>query len=176
MSITQYASVQRALMRLGHLPTSAFLRSDHVSSRGRELAKLDQAAASSHEVLASADTVFPFTLFPDTVMLDRDKLTIAHRFFFRVAEVITVRVEDLLLITADVGPFFGSLKITSRFYDARKPYNVNWLWRGDALRLKRLAHGYMIARKQGIDCSKLGIRELAAALGRLGKSDSEEIA
>ena len=112
--------------------------------------ELTQTINSSREVLAQASTVFPFTLFPDNVTLDRAKLTIAHREFFWTGEVMSIRIEDILNVTADVGPFFGSLKIFTRFFSTDKPYNVSFLKRSDALKIKRILQGYIIAFQKKI--------------------------
>lgn len=133
--------------------------------------ELTQAIVESHKPLFTARTVFPFTLFPDTVVLDRTKLTLTHRTFFWTAEVMSIRIEDVLNVTADVGPLFGSVKIATRFYrseDAEKPYAVNYLWRNDALKIKRIVQGYIIALQREIDCSSLSSSQLAALLDELG--------
>lgn len=131
--------------------------------------QLQQTVGSSREVLVSATTVFPFTLFPDTITVDRTKLTIAHRSFFRMAEVLSINVQDILNVTANVGPFFGSLTVTTRFFDKEsKPCEVRYLWREDALRVKRILQGYVIAVQKGIDCSALQRRELVLMLDQLG--------
>lgn len=131
--------------------------------------ELAQTINHSHEILVTARTVFPFTLFPDTVTLDRAKLTIAHREFFWTGEVMSIRIEDILNVTADVGPFFGSLKIYTRFFQNDKPYSVSFLRREDALRIKRILQGYVIALQKNIDCSTLPTPELAKMLDDLGK-------
>ncbi|HZM63835.1 MAG TPA: hypothetical protein VFB59_01750 [Candidatus Saccharimonadales bacterium] len=136
--------------------------------------ELNQAIIGSHQALVEATTVFPFTLIPDSIIVDREKLTVAHRIFFRVAEVISIRIEDILNVTADVGPFFGSLKISTRFFDPDKPYNVNFLWRSDALKIKRIMQGYIIAIQKGIDMSMLATPELAKLLDELGKADPND--
>ncbi len=169
---------QQALtyMRLGHLPTSAFLR-DSDLREGKELAvkKLKRALGHANESLATATAVFPFNFFPDTIMVDREKVTIAHRFFFLVAEVITIRNEDILNVAADVGPFFGSIKITSRFFDAeQEPYSINYLWRSDAERIKRMIQGCVIATNKKIDCSTLSTPELRKAFDELGRAPAEK--
>lgn len=134
--------------------------------------QLSQAVGDSQEVLASATTVFPFTLFPDTVTIDRTKLSVAHRSFFKVAEAISIRVEDVLNVTANVGPFFGSLSIATRFFDNKKPYEIHYLWREDALRIKRIMQGYLIAAQKEVDVSALSNKELATLLDELGKDES----
>jgi hypothetical protein len=170
-SRTNYPPNYVALMRLGHLPTSAFVRDNSANNPARAMRELKRAVGRADEVLAQATGVFPFNLFPDTITIDREKITIAHRIFFSVAEVISVRIEDILNVTADVGPFFGSLKITTRYFDHKQqPYKITFLRRADAMRLKRIAHGYLIARKKNIDCSKLTAKQLREALDELGKT------
>ena len=135
--------------------------------------KLRAAIGGSQEPLITATTVFPFTLFPDTVTVDREKLTVAHREFFRVAELVSIRIEDILNVTADVGPFFGSLQIATRFFDhPAKPYAINFLWRKDAQRIKRILQGYVIAIQKKIDCSMFNARELRNLLDQLGDDAS----
>ena len=136
--------------------------------------ELVQAIGDSHDVLVRAKTVFPLTLIQDTITVDRTKLTIARRDLFKVAEVISIRIEDILNITANVGPFFGSISIATRFFDPGKPYTLDHLWRADALKIKRIVQGYMIARREGVDSSALSSRELADDLDKLGKVSSEE--
>ena len=133
--------------------------------------ELENAIKGSHQVLVSATTVFPLTIFPDTLIVDRAKLTITRRSFFDVAEVMSIRIEDVLNVTAQVGPLFGSVKITSRIFNIEKPYRVNYFWREDALKIKRITQGYIIALQKEIDCSALSTRELAAMLDELGKDD-----
>lgn len=159
-------------MRLNAQPAAAPAQQMTPAQSIRELKK---AVGSAHEILLSATTVFPFTLFPDIITLDREKLTISHRLFFRVAEVTSVRIEDILSVTADVGPFFGSIKISTRFFEeGKEPYAVNYLWRHDALRLKRVVQGYIISRQKGIDCSSFPTQQLTDMLDKLGQAAPDE--
>jgi hypothetical protein len=137
--------------------------------------ELKEAIQGSNEVLMTATTVFPMTLFPDTVTVDRSKLTVTKRSFFMVSEVMSIRIEDILNITANAGPFFGSIKISNRVFnnDVDKPYNVNYFWREDALKLKRIIQGYVIALRKDIDCSALKTKELAVMLDQLGKDNHQ---
>ncbi len=130
--------------------------------------EFQQAIAGSHEVLCTATTLFPFKLFPDTITLDRAKLTVIHRTFFGMAEVMSIRIEDLLNVTVSIGPILGSVKIVSRVFNVEKPFVVNAFKRNDALRVKRIMQGYVIALQREIDCSNLPTPELAAMLEQLG--------
>lgn len=135
--------------------------------------ELHDVVATAHQPLFKASTVFPFTLFPDIVTIDRSKLTITHRVFFMVADVISIKIEDILNVIPHVGPFFGSIDVHTRYFDPHKPYKVTYLWRGDALKIERIMQGYSIAMAKDIDCSSLGNRELATMLDKLGQGASE---
>lgn len=164
-----FEAVKRALIRRGMFRQ----RRTHfnvkkpkstVSTKGPKLAKI---AVKSHEILFKANTVFPFTLFPDTVTLDREKLSFANRFFFQVAKITSVPVRDILSAEADLGPFFGSVHTTSRFF-ITNPKSIRWLWRSDAEKLQRLLQGYIIAHEQEIDCDDIEKKKLIAMLNDLG--------
>lgn len=134
--------------------------------------KLYDVAIKSHDILFSANSVFPFTLFPDTITIDREKVTIVHRLFFRVAKIVSVRIHDLLNVEADVGPFFGSIHLTSRYF-LNNPESIHFLWRGEAARVQRLLQGYIIAQQEKIDCSKIEKNELCLLLDDLGRGASD---
>src|SRR5258707_12767457 len=60
--------------------------------------ELRNAIKGSNQVLASATTALTF--FPDTLTVDRAKLTLTKRTFFQTAEVMSIRIEDVLNVTA----------------------------------------------------------------------------
>ncbi len=129
--------------------------------------ELREAIKGSNQVLVSATAAL--SLFPDTLTVDRAKLTITKRTFFRTAEVMSMRIEDILNVTATVGPFLGTVKIVSRVMNDEQAATVGPFWRHDAVRAKRITQGYIIALQRGIDCSALGTRELADMLDKLGQ-------
>lgn len=130
--------------------------------------ELTQAIAGSNDVLGTARTTL--TLFPDTITLDRAKLTVTKRQFFSTAEVVSIRIEDIMNVTLSVGPLFGYLKIASRVMNAG-PYKLGKLRRDDAMRIKRVTQGYVIALQRNIDCNSLLTPELIKMLDQLGEDD-----
>jgi hypothetical protein len=144
------------------------------TDKNKVINELSEAVGGAQETLVSATTTFPFVLFPDTICVDRTKVTINRQTFFNVGQVMSIQVEDILNVTANVGPFFGSLKITTRYFDTKKPpYTINYLKREDALRVKRIIQGYIVAKLKEIDCSVLSTKELAHMLDELGKGEQE---
>lgn len=135
---------------------------------GRNSRKISEAIGHSQDILYIASTVFPFTLFPDTVAVDREKVTVVNRTFFRTAEIVSIRIHDVLNVTADVGPFFGAVRIQTRFFES-DIHHIKFLRREDALRLKRLLQGYVIAAQKEIDCDSFTAEELTKLLNEIGQ-------
>jgi hypothetical protein len=128
--------------------------------------ELRQAIEGSNQVLASAHSVL--ALFPDTMIIDRAKVTVIKRQFFRMAEVRSVRIEDILNATCTVGPIFGTVSFVSRVMNDDQTTSIGRFWRSDAKRLKRVLQGYIIALERHIDCNSLEAHELASMLEKLG--------
>jgi hypothetical protein len=157
----------------GAVPVSPRAQNEYAAAN-ESARQLTKAIGNAHEVLFSATAVFPLNLFPDTLTIDRAKLTVTQRTFFKMGEVMSIRIEDILNVSANVGPFFGSVKINTRFFNENKLYVVNYLWRKDALKIKRIMQGYIIAAQKKIDCSALTTHELATMLDELGKDNPSE--
>lgn len=134
--------------------------------------ELAEITEKSQDILYEATTVWPFTLFPDTITLDREKLTIANRAFWRVATITSVPVGEIMSAEATVGPFFGSMDLTFRFF-ANNERKIKFLTRKDATQLQRLLHGYIIAHRREIDVSSVSKDELCKLLVELGQGASD---
>ena len=137
-------------------------------TREESIDQLKSIAGESDDVLATADTIFPFDLFPDTITVSRNKVTISKRVFFRLAETVSVRIEDIMSATNTVGPFFGGIVILSRVKNQDREIHIGPLWRHDAIRIKRIIHGFVIAKQRAVDTSSLHGEELAALLLQVG--------
>lgn len=134
----------------------------------QETKELKEIVTQSHEILMSANTVFPISLFPDTVTVDRTKVTIIKRDFFWSSDVMSIRIEDVLNVSATVGPLFGSLTVASRVMSTIDHFKIDHFWRNDALRLKHIIQGYVIAQHNKIDTAHLAKNDLIETLIELG--------
>lgn len=154
-----------AAPHLGHVATNDAALTGKEENRDE---KLKNIVVKSHEILISANTVFPITLFPDSVTVDRTKVTITKRDFFWTSDVMSIRIEDVLNVSASVGPIFGSLTIASRVMSTIDHFKINHFWRNDAIRLKHIIQGYVIAQHNNIDTAHLTRAELVETLRELG--------
>lgn len=148
--------------------TAAVSDETHSKKQGHETKELKEIVTQSHEILMSANTVFPISLFPDTVTVDRTKVTIIKRDFFWSSDVMRIRIEDVLNVSATVGPLFGSLTVASRVMSTIDHFKIDHFWRNDALRLKHMIQGYVIAQHNKIDTAHLSKAELIETLIELG--------
>lgn len=154
------------------LSLSRRVKSRHQAELERA-AQLRQTVQKAHEVLASVDTVFPVTLFPDTIVIDRSKISIKKRSFFLTSNVISFRIEDVLNVSCGVGPIFGSLTIASRVMSSIDHFQIDHLWRKDAVFLKNLIQGHIIATNSKLETDQLSVEEMIETLYELGiDSDS----
>jgi hypothetical protein len=128
---------------------------------------LRQAAKNAREVLLKAKAIFPLDLFPDSITIDREKVTVVKRPFINLQEVNSIHIKDILNVEADAGPFLGSLKIWTRFFSS-EPLEVKFLKRKDSLSIKQLLQGYIIATQKDIDCTDVEMKELVPMLRQLG--------
>lgn len=133
--------------------------------------ELADAARKAQDVLFSATTIFPLTIFPDTISIDRVKVNIKRRMFFKLSSTTSIQIDDVLNAEVSVGPFFGALKVWTRFF-ADEPLVINYLRRDDALALKRVIQGFIIARHKKIDCSEIDKEDLLKVLHELGGADT----
>lgn len=150
---------------VSRLHPDALLFSQRAASR-KELASFVQ---KSHEILASVKTFpLPQNIFPDSIILDRAKLTITTRSFFWNHQTISVRIEDILSVAASTGPFFGSIIVSIRVMNSTDHYEIDALWRRDAIYLKGIIEGYMIAHHNGLNTADMSKDELVETLLELG--------
>ena len=66
--------------------------------------------ASSHK--------FPFDLFPDTIRVEEDKVTIITRKFIWSSEVHGVDVKDIVNVFINTSPFYAQLVLVSKTFGA----------------------------------------------------------
>lgn len=155
---------------------NGYVNGSKASSRQEKAQKaqaLKKIVSQSHEILMNANTVFPITLFPDTVTVDRTKVTITRRDFFWSSDVLSIRIEDVLNVSATVGPLFGSLTIASRVMSTTDHFVINHFWRSDAIRLKHIIQGYVIAQHNKIDTAHLNKKDLIETLMELGHDSAK---
>ena len=146
------------------LPTQV----DETQTPHEDKIDLDEIARESHEELARFKAVWPFDLFPDEIIINKSNVTIIRHFFFFVEEKIICHFDDLINTHLNIGPFFGSIGILSKYFtDGRE--DVQWFSRRDAERLHAILQGLLIARKEGVSLRQLPKETIIEKLYAIGK-------
>ena len=105
-----------------------------IESSTKRLVSLSTGAADN---LFAVKTVFPFVFFADTLKIDRQKLTIVHNDFLKVSQTSSIRLKDLRNVETILGPFFGTVILTSQHF-LNNTQTINFLKRRDAIYAQRL--------------------------------------
>lgn len=129
--------------------------------------KLKSLRKSSEDKLIKVEAVFPFDPFPDGIIIDRAKVTVLKRNFFFIEQKTSISTEDLLNVEMNLGPFFGTVKLHSRFF-VDGHLEVKYLWRKDARLVERILQAIIIARQHGIDVAKIPREDLLEELHKIG--------
>lgn len=145
------------------------IRMSSNGAKKKEGAKLDQLASGSARVLLEVRTVFPFNFFPDEVIIDEVKVSLHTSYFFYSREVRSIEYKDIFNIIAQESLVFGRLEIFDRYF-SHSPFIVDFLWKSDAKKARRLIQGLIIAKKQNINTSIIPLDELMQKLNRIGES------
>lgn len=142
----------------------------NLSKEQKQVKDFVNVANNAQDVLLEAHSVFPFNLFPDTIKIDREKVIIIERTFFKIAKVKNIQLHDIQTIEADVGPFFGSLSITTK-QNIQNIFRINFLTRKEAMDAQKIIQGIVVAIQKELDYSRISTIELKALLERLGQGE-----
>lgn len=129
--------------------------------------KLDGLVSTAQQRLFKTSTVFPFTLFPDDIIIDTNKVTVDYWEFFLSHHIRTVLIKDISEIIVETGLFFATIKIIDRDY-AQNEVVVKYLWKKQAQRVGKIIKGLMVGVKEAIDFSSFSSQELLQKIEELG--------
>lgn len=180
---------RRAFFGYGtHVPLPAHLQKNSSDDRKKKISEISSKDAGGGEkgieklqdivekaqtILIKSSAVFPFDLFPDTITIDRKKLTVVHRHFFNAKQTACVQHSDIKNIQAVVGPLFGSLTVTSDHF-INNIQTIKFLPKRDVLAIQQLVQGFIIANHEDIDMSEIENSKLVELLDTLGRGEAGE--
>lgn len=139
--------------------------------------KLEDLADKSDTILLKVSTVFPFTFFVNDIIIDPYKVNIIFREFFFSEHIHSIMVKDILDVVVETSLLFATVKIVDQGY-VENTVDIAYLKKDDALRVRKIIQGLVIAHRQAVDLSVLPsyhIKEKASDLGKVkGIDDSIE--
>lgn len=109
---------------------------------------------------------FPFDLFPDTINVEEERVTIITRVFFFSSQIHSVDIKDISNIFINMAPFFAELVFVSKTF-ARNEIRINNLRKKEAIFVRRIVEGLRTFESKQIDTSNFKKEELIAKLEEL---------
>jgi hypothetical protein len=136
-----------------------------------------EAITARHEIeLLRTQSVFPFTIFTDTLIIDTTKVTIAKKQLVATEYIITIPLKDISDVTVQTVLFLATLTISYMPQAASSgggtPVEVRIpnLNRSDAINAKNILKGVLVADAEEINIADLSPEEVADVLQKFGKS------
>ena len=139
-------------------------------NKASEMQRLERLTKGSSSNLFVAKTLWPFVLFPDTIKIDRQKITIVHNDFLWQSKTVSTEIKNIMNVEADMGPLFGSITITSKHF-LNNTQTIKCLKRRDVIMAQRLLQGFMIAQRAAINTEDIRTEQLLALLNDLGQEN-----
>lgn len=139
--------------------------------------KLEDLADKADITLLRVSTVFPFTFFTHDIIIDPYKVNIIFRKFFWSEHIHSIMVKDILDVVVETSIFFATIRIVDQGY-VENSVDIAYLKKADALKVRKIIQGLVIAHRQAVDLSVLtpsNIRDKSEELGQVkGIDDTKE--
>jgi hypothetical protein len=136
-----------------------------------EMVKLEKLTEETESVIYEISSVFPFQLFPDRLILDKNKLTVVRKDLL-IKRIFPILIEDIMTVKVNRGPLFASIVLEARGYEMN-PNPITFLKPEDASRAEKYILGLIKAKREGVDLSKLSTSEIKGKLAQIGGSTEE---
>ena len=156
---------------------------EHIKEKVKANEKIkDRLAAlidNEEIVLHRAKTFFPFDFFPDTIVVDTNKIAITKKRFYATERVIVINYKDVADIELETSWFLANLtinyypKISGMMAPEQRNIKIRLLKRADAIKAHQTIKGVLMARREGIDITNLTPEELTNVISQLGESNVE---
>lgn len=149
----------------------------HAKEKEANRQRFETITARQDIELLRAHSVFPFTLFTDTLVIDTTKVTLAKKQLFATEYVTTIPLKDLSDVNVQTVLFLGTLMLRympqSNTPGMNEPVNVRIpnLTRKDAVNAKNILKGALVAKAEEIDIAKLSPEEIKEVLHKFGESE-----
>ena len=121
----------------------------------------------SNRIVASITSHrFPIDIFPATINVEENRVTIITRDFFYSSHIHSVDLKDISNVFINTVPFFAQLVIVSKTFKENE-VRIKYLRKSEAIFMRRIIEGLRTFESKQIDTSKVSKAELIAKLEEL---------
>jgi len=136
-----------------------------------QVQKLKELSERNTILIYRTQSVFPFRIFPCSVSLNRNKVTVQDYSFFQAKEVQTVLIKDIVSVTTDETMMLSTLTLLDKAPSA-SGITATHLRKEEARKMRRLIEGLMIVDREGVDITHIENSQLLNYLESLGMTQS----
>jgi hypothetical protein len=147
-------------------PDETWERHNLTAKESDKLALLQKGATS---ILLKCRTMFPFDLFPNTLIIDHNKVDIIYRNFFRISHTVSIHIAHINYVAVDSAFFLSTLRIDVKGMEQDPPPLI-FLKTREAHLAKNLIFGLISVHADHIDLSHLPRHEVIHKLVEIGTS------
>ncbi len=143
------------------------IKKEATKKRVQDTAKLETLVQKSGRTLLRASTVFPFHLFPKTIVIEEHKVDVILPIFFFSRQIESILLEYITSVQVTTSIFFASLRFEVWGMDTNPPV-IDFLRKKDALAARRIIQGLLACKKEGITIDTLDTALLRKKLEEIG--------
>lgn len=132
-----------------------------------EKQNMDNLVEKTAEPLLHIRSVFPFTIFIDTVTIDRTKVLIVYREFFYQRTEFPIYIADLKSVKVEAGPLFATISFEIEGYE-QNPAPISYIPRSKAFELRKLLTGLIAATRDEVETAEIPVDTLKKKAKRIG--------
>ncbi len=123
------------------------------------------------EVLHSVSAVFPFDLFPNKLVIYRNRVDFIYNHFFFVQEILPIHLQNIISASVSINIVFATFELeVSGLPRTREAYPsaIGWLPIGQTKRALQIVTGLVAARDENLATDHLSTQELLDYLEKMG--------
>lgn len=136
-------------------------------SKPKPVKRLEKLAENIQKPLMKVSSVFPFTLFPDSIVVDKKKIDIIHRDFLATRRVFTIFIEDVRTVKVSHGLLFACVRFEVKGFE-QNPQPVRHLRKHEANNLRNLIIGLCASEIEDININKVPAQKAKKQLRKIG--------
>src|SRR3990167_7679137 len=108
---------------------------EHAGNAETNRQALVDMVVNSNRILISATSVFPWDVFPSSIIVEETRITIIHRQLFS-SQVHSIDIKDISNVFINTSILFAQLSIVSDTFTKNKT-TIDRLWKKEAILIRR---------------------------------------
>lgn len=133
--------------------------------------KVEDLVKKSNRYIISISSIFPFTLFPNTINVEEGRVTFIFRQFM-ASQTHGVDIKDISNVFISSTMFFATIQIVSRTF-TQNEIKINYLNKKEAYKVTSVIEGLRTFANNNINTSNYGIGDLISKTEEFHLNNSE---